>query len=74
MLALSVRVLLYRLYTANYPVMALLLDKLNPQHEVEIETPRLRLRAVCASDLHTLHAIRTDPAVMEHMCVLRPSE
>ncbi|KAK8018806.1 hypothetical protein PG991_007996 [Apiospora marii] len=43
------------------------LEKSSLQHELEIESPRLRLRAVRGSDLHTLHAIRTDPAVMEYM-------
>ncbi|KAK7975362.1 hypothetical protein PG989_013825 [Apiospora arundinis] len=47
--------------------MTTLLDQLGPQHGLEIESSRLRLRAVRAADLHALHAIRTDPMVMEYM-------
>jgi RimJ/RimL family protein N-acetyltransferase len=38
-----------------------------PQHEVVIDTQRLRLRPMRASDLKHMHALRVNPAVMEFM-------
>ncbi len=52
--------------------MTSVLAGLKPQHNVEIRTKRLHLRAVQPDDIAALHAMRINPLVMQFMYV-RPA-